>query len=64
MLDNDNIICTSVSEAVEKIRKDENIITNVPLGVLLCTATAYKDLTNIQLTVEIVVYLLGYIHCS
>ena len=47
MLDNDNIICTSVSEAVEKIRKDENIIINVPLGVLLCTATAYKELTNI-----------------
>ena len=47
MLDDDNIICTSVSEAAEKIPKDENIITNVPLGVLLCPATAYKELTNI-----------------
>ena len=43
MLDNDNndnIISTSVSEAVEKIPTDEKIIANAPLCVLLCTATA------------------------
>ena len=39
----------------------EKIISNVPLCVLLCTATAYREQSNMQLTVEIVVYLLGYI---
>ena len=40
MLDNDNIISTSVSEAVEKIPTYEKDYHNVPLRVLLCTATA------------------------
>ena len=44
MLDNDNIISTSVSEAVEKIPTDYR---NAPLCVLLCTATAYKQHNNI-----------------
>ena len=39
----------------------KKIIANVPLCVLLCTATVYKDQTNI--TGEIVTYLLGYIQC-
>ena len=47
MLDKDNIISTSVSEAVEKIPTDEKIIKNAPLCVSLCTATAYKEQTNI-----------------
>ena len=47
MLDNDNIIRTSVSEAVEKIPADEKDYHNAPLCVLLCTATAYKQHTNI-----------------
>ena len=47
MLDKDNIISRSVLEAVEKIPTDEKIIANAPLCVLLCTATAYKEQTNI-----------------
>ena len=47
MLDNDNIIRTSVSEAVEKIPTDEKDYHNAPLCVLLCKATAYKQHTNI-----------------
>ena len=47
MLDNDNIISASVSEAVEKIPQIKKIIANAPLCVLLCTATAYKEQTNI-----------------
>ena len=46
MLDKDNIIGTSVSEAVAKIPTDEKDYckcTNPPFCVLLCTATAYKD---------------------
>ena len=61
MLDNDNIINTSASEAVEKIPTDEKDYPNAPLWcVLVCKATAYKQDTNsnIQLTVEKVVYLL------
>ena len=38
MLHNDNIISTSVSEAVEKIPTDP--FANAPLCVLLCTAIA------------------------
>ena len=39
MLDNDNIINTSVSEAVEKIPADEKDYRNAPLCVFLCTST-------------------------
>ena len=49
----DNTISASVSEAVEKIPTDEKDYRNAPLCVLLCTATAYKQHTNIELTVEI-----------
>ena len=47
MLDKDNIVSTSVSEAVEKIPTDEKDYRNTPLRVLLCTGTAYKEQTNI-----------------
>ena len=47
MLDKDNNISTSVSEAAEKIPTDEKIIGNAPLYVLLCTVTAYKEQTKI-----------------
>ena len=43
MLNKDNIMSTSVSEAVEEIATDEKIIANAPLYILLCTATAYKE---------------------
>ena len=63
MLVKDNIMSTSISQAVEKIPQMKKMIANAPLCVLLCTVTTYKEeQTNIQLTVEIVVvYLLGYI---
>ena len=66
MLVKDNIMSTSISQAVEKIPQMKKMIANAPLYVLLCTATTYKEeQTNIQLTVEIVVvYLLGYIQCT
>ena len=68
MLNKDNIISTSVSEAVEEIATDEKIIANAPLCILLCTATAYKEqlctATDQHVaTIEIVVYLLGCIQC-
>ena len=40
MLDNGNIISTSVLEVVKKIPTDEKDYRNAPLCVLLCTATA------------------------
>ena len=43
MLDNDNIISTSVSEAVEKYLQIKKVIANAHLCVLLCTATVYKE---------------------
>ena len=65
MLDNDNIISTSVSEAVEKIPTDEKDYRKCSLMCLtLHTHSSYKEQTNIQLTVEIVAYLLGYIQYS
>ena len=45
-VDNDNIISTSVSEAVQKIPTDEKSTADAPLCVLICTATAYKEQTN------------------
>ena len=48
MLYKDNIIRTSVSEAVEKIPTDEKDYHKCSfIHVLLCTATAYKEQTNI-----------------
>ena len=49
MLDNDNIISTSVSEAAEKIPTDEKDYRNAFSCVLLCIATAYKQHTNIHI---------------
>ena len=40
MLVKDNIMSTSVSQAVEKIPQMKKMIANAPLCVLLCTATA------------------------
>ena len=64
MLDKNNIISTTVSEAVEKIPTDEKDYRKCSFMCLTCTTTTYKEQTNIQLTVEIVVYLLGYIQCT
>ena len=46
MLNNDNIISTSVSEAVEKVPTNEKDYRNAPLCVLFCTATAYQHIAN------------------
>ena len=62
MLHNDNIISTSVSEAVEKIPTDEKDYRKCSFMCLtLHSHNSYKEQTNIQLTVEIAAYLLGYI---
>ena len=59
MLHSDNIISTSVSEAVEKIPTDEKEYRKCSFMCL--TLHSYNSYTNIKLTVEIVAYLLGYI---
>ena len=60
MLDSDNIISTSVSEAVEKIPTDGKDYRKCSFKCFtLHSHNSYKKQTNIQLTVEIVVYLLG-----
>ena len=65
MLHNDNIISTSVSEAVEKIPTDEKDYRKCSfMCFTLHSHSSYKEQTNIYLTVEIVVCLLGYIQCS
>ena len=46
MLDNDNIISTSVSEAVKKIPTDEKDYRKLSFMCLLCTATVYKEKAN------------------
>ena len=47
MLDKDNILSTSFSEAVEKIPIDEKDHIKSSFMCLLCTTTAYKEQTNI-----------------
>ena len=69
MVHKDNIISTSVSEAVEKIPTNEKIIANAPLCILFCTAKAYKEqlctATDKHVAIiEIVFYLLECIQCS
>ena len=68
MLDDDNIRRSpSVSKAVEKIPTDEK---DYRICSFMCftshSHSSYKEQTNIKLTVtvETVVYLLGYIQCS
>ena len=47
MSDKDNIISTSVSEAVKKIPTDEKDYRKYSFIVLFFTAIAYKEPTNI-----------------
>ena len=61
MLDNDNTISTSVSEAVEKIPTDEKDYGKCSFMCFTLHSHRYKWQTNIELKIEIVVYLLGYI---
>ena len=48
MLDNDNVINTIVSEAVEKIPTAEKDYRNA-LRVLLCTTTAYQHIAKVEI---------------
>ena len=47
MLDKNNIISTTVSEAVEKIPTDEKDYRKCSFMCLTCTTTTYKEQTNI-----------------
>ena len=67
MLDKDNIISTSVSEAVEKVPKEEKDYHKC--SIICFTLHSYSiqraDQHNSQhQTAEIVVYLLRYIQCT
>ena len=64
MLDNDNIISTSVSVAVEKIPTDEKVYRKCSFIVFYFAQPQREDQHVLSLTLEIVVYLLGYIQCS
>ena len=62
MLDKDNIISTSVSEAVEKIPTDEKDYRKCSfMCFTLHSYSIQKADQHIYLTVEVVLYLLGYI---
>ena len=62
MLDSDNMISTSVSEAVEKISS----YRWKRLSQMLLYVFYFAELqhTNRKLTVEIIIYLVVYIQCS
>ena len=64
MLDKDNIISTSVLEAIEKIPIAEKDYRKCSYTCFTLTVTAYKEQTNIIANMEIVVYLLVWIQCS
>ena len=72
MLDKDNVISTSVSEAVEKIPTDEKNYHNCSFMSFtlyshsIQRATLYSIQRGDQqiANIEIVAYLLGYIQCS
>ena len=65
MLDNDNIINTSVSEAVEKIPTDEKDYCKCSFTCFtLHSYNIQRADQHIWLTIEIVVYLLVYIQCT
>ena len=62
MLDSDNMISTSVSEAVEKISSYR--WKRLSQMLLYVFYFAKPEHTNRKLTVEIIVYLVVYIQCS
>ena len=64
MLDNDNVISASVSEAVEKIPTDEKDYRKCSLCFTLHSRSSGKEQINLQLRVEIVVQLPTRIHPS
>ena len=60
MLDKDNVISTSISEAVENILTDKKDYRKCSFMCLTLHSNRIQRADQ-QLTVEIVVYLLGYI---
>ena len=63
MLDNDNIISTSVSEAVKKIPTDEKDYRKCSFIVYFAQPQLLQRVDQ-HIGNNIVVYLLGYIQCS
>ena len=64
MLDNDNIINTSVSEAVEKIPTDEKDYCKCSFMCFTLHSHSIQRADQHIANIEIVVYLLGCIQCS
>ena len=64
MLDKDNIISTSVSEAVEKISKDEKDYRNCSFMCFILYSRSIQRADQHITNIETVVYLLGCIQCS
>ena len=64
MLHNDNIISTSVSEAVEKIPTDEKDYRKCSFMCFTLYSHSIQRADQHIANIEIVVYLLGCIHCS
>ena len=64
MLDKDNIISTSVSEAVEKIPADEKDYRKCSFMCFTLHSHSIQRADQHIANIEIVVYLLGCIQCS
>ena len=64
MLGKDNTISTSVSEAVEKIPIDEKDYCKCSFMCFTMHSYSRQRANQHKLTVQIVVYLLGYIQCT
>ena len=64
MLDKDNVISTSVSEAVEKIPTDEKDYRKCSFMCFTLHSHSIQRADQHIANIEIVVYLLGCIQCS
>ena len=64
MLDKDNIISTSVSEAVEKIPTDEKDYRKCSFMCFTLHSHSIQRADQHIANIEIVVYLLGCIQCT
>ena len=64
MLDKDNIISTSVSEAVEKIPTDEKDYRKCSFMCFTLHSHSIQRADQHIANIEIVVYLLGFIQCN
>ena len=64
MLDKDNIISTSVSEAVEKIPTDEKDYRKCSFMCFTLYSHSIQRADQHIANIEIVVYLLGFTQCN